>query len=71
MTDKNNSDKGLESLINQINKLYLDGKESTKEYKDLSMKMANYITKNNRASSYSIENDPNYSIDKDGNIHRK
>ena len=70
MTDKNNSDKGLESLVTQINKLYLDGKESTQEYKNLCMSMSAYIIAKSK-SSYSIKNDPNYYVDKNGNIHRR
>ena len=60
MADKNDFNKGLEDLVNEINQLYLAGKESTPEYRALVKKMSNYISQNAPKSSYSIENDPNY-----------
>lgn len=65
------ADKTLENMINNINKLYLDGKESTQEYKDLCKSMSSYILAKSLASSYSIEKDPNYSVDRYGNIIRR
>ena len=67
MTDEKNHPKNLEGFIAKANEMYLAGKESTPEYKNLCMDMARFITANN-SNSYNPET---HYMDRYGNILSK
>jgi len=75
MTDekenKENHPKDLEGFIEKANEMYLDGKESTKEYKDLCINMARFITANNSCRNPKSYNPKTHYIDRYGNILSK